>query len=268
MVTISQNHFQDYGNGHALAFGHLGEGDARTYTVEDNVFLRGHLLTFVDAAGYGATNLTMKGNTLLATTATLGLTRFIDLRENHLIGADIILPQQAANGGSTFAGNLFGSSSLVLANAKGNLVVEGNEFHEPLGFGLLVTASPGLTTITGNIFAGTTERTWQGAGITGDGIHVSGTQELGASNVVIRENRIEDSALLGILVSGSYALVEGNMYSGNGNDCQGGCDFAVQYEPIGGADAPRTPSVSGADLKFVTRPDSAYTLLTAEDVLE
>ena len=267
-VTVSRNHFQDYGNGHALAFGHLGESDQRAYTVEENGFFMGHLITFVDAAGYGASNLTMLRNTLLGTTVTLGLTRKVGMMENRLVGSDVILSQQVANGGATFADNLFDSSSLVLANCQGGLVVDGNEFHAPLGVGLLVTASPGLTTIQDNLVAGTTERVWQGAGATGDGIHISGTQELGASNVVIQGNRIEDSARLGILVSGSYALVEGNMYSGNGNDCQGGCDFAVQYEPIGGADAPRTPSVAGADLKFVTRPDAPYAMLTAEDVLE
>lgn len=258
-VTIQGNLVMHYGDGQGLVLGHELDAD-RDLRIEDNVFVVASV-GIIDPVGHGGRELIVAQNDFLASHLTVGLYDLIHVTANRLLGGFLVQSRQDEAGQAMFVDNVLELSEIVVADALGEVTLARNEVLRGSGFGLLVTASPGDIRLDRNLVYDTLEYLWQGAATTGDGILVTGTPELGVSNVTITGNRLEGNQRVGLLVHGSKALVEGNMFNENGGDCGGICDLVTQ--------GPMSPDdLSGADIEFATIPKQPYGIVTSEDVLE
>ncbi|MFH1531144.1 MAG: right-handed parallel beta-helix repeat-containing protein [Pseudomonadota bacterium] len=258
-VTVRENLFMHYGNGQGLVLGHELDAD-RDLVIEDNVFIVASL-GIINPAGYGGRFAGIKRNDFLASHIFVGLYDQLEVFENRLLGGFLVQDRQAESGQAFIEDNILELSEVVVTDALGQVTLARNEVQRGSGFGLLVTASPGGVSLERNLVYDTLEHPWQGAATTGEGILVTGTPELGTSDVVVTGNRLEGAARTGLLVHGSKAFIEGNMYRANGGDCGGACDLVVQG-PI------TLDDLTGADMEFATIPEQPYGIVTSEDVLE
>jgi hypothetical protein len=268
-VAVEHNYIQDFGNGEAIVVVQDAPGE-KAFSLRDNTVFSGRFIWFYHPGGYGAQSVHLSGNDFVATQANIGLSRTIAVAGNRFTGSDVMLIQHEEGDEASFSDNIFQRSTLVVAGADGGVLVENNEFADSVMAGLAILSSAGPVAANHNLFLGAEEYVWEGVGTLADGVHVTGTPDQGASVVELRANRIGGNQRLGLLVSGAVALVEGNMFTDNGDGCGPACDFVVQLEATAMPDGSPLPvgATTGTDLSFASRPTEPYAILTLADLKE
>jgi hypothetical protein len=207
--------------------------------------------------GIPAGPLSLRGNAVVSTNFTVGLSDDLRIEENYFDIAVLEVIEQLPGSQTAVLANALVSTSIVLNRITGPAMVRDNGVHGghslPLGLGIF--ASPGPVVVDHNIFSAPVELAFPGVGDLGDGIHVVGDASGAASDVELTANIVSASPRLGIVLDHATGRVEGNMYLDNG--CGGDCDLVVQ--------SPSGEGVDGWDTGFAVTPDDPYGVIPPED---
>ena len=255
-VAVTNNYFQDYRGGHAIYLASDAPGDSARWTVDDNLFVDSGMVR-IRAGAQGSRVTSLLRNHAAFTALVVSGVDQVAVEQNALFYSLAFVEDTPPSGTVSLHENVAFLSNLALSHVAAPSSIANNHVVRGLGYGVAVASSAGPVGLFHNLVTDTESHTWEGIGDVGDGIHVTGSADLGASSIEARGNLISGSARLGLLVSGSAGTVEGNSFVGNG--CGRACQFVVQSEP--GFNA-----VKGGDEAFASRPASRYGAISSEDL--
>ena len=251
-MTATGNYFQDYGWGYALMVKSDDPGDVSRWTVDENSFVNGGLVSMAAGAG-GQRAASFRGNHAALTVLDISGLEDVAVEQNALYASRVLISD--TRGLLSIQNNVVLMGNLAVSQVAAPGVIANNEVSRGAGYGIAVASSSGPIQLFHNLVMDTENHTWEGVGDVGDGIHVVGTAELGVSNVEVLANLISRSARLGLLLSGATGAVDGNSFVSNG--CGRDCQFVLQS---GSGD------VTGGDVSIASHPERPYGAITDEDL--
>jgi len=255
-VAIEHNYFEAYMNGYAFASDYTG--GTGNYRILNNTFILADMIRLSNSFdGSSGLAFVYRNNDHFNTSLQIGPFVDMEIEENRFTGSAVLITDQESGNTARISHNIMQICRMAMVENEGQITIENNEFNKGYAYDLLVASSPGKAVVKHNIFNDITYGSIEGVGEVGDLIQVVGTPEQGISDVEIYDNRIEKSSRFGLMIHGSNAVVEGNMYSDNGSLCGNDCDFIIQSSP--GAE-----SVTGWDTSFAVTPDHDYGVITAD----
>jgi hypothetical protein len=242
-AVVENNTFEHFADGYSILVDQYHPGN---YALKGNVFANGGGVFFNNPKGAEAVSVSYANNYHFDTPLRIGMQRAFDMTGNALVMSFSGLTQQTQGAVGAIAGNTLFGGRLLLLQSSASIEIHDNEVTQCTGYGIAVVASPGTSTIRHNLVYNTQWGEMPAVGSLGDGIHVSG------STVLVENNRLFRNPRLGLLISGSYGVVNGNFFADNG--CGAACNFVIQ-------DLPAPDAVTGTDAANATYGGLPYSTL-------